>query len=444
MRVSRPWLLVVALIASATTSRAQDPPKPLDRAAARVAFENARFGLYFHWGVSSLLGKGERVMERDRLPLTEYEKLPSRFNPSAFDAAAWVRAAKSAGARHLTFTAKHFDGFCLFGSELTRYDVVDATPFGKDPLKALANACHEQNMPLFLSYALLDWHHPDYFPLGKTGRFAGREPAGDWANYVAYYQGQVRELCSNYGPIAGLWFEGLWDKPDAPWDLENTYALIRELQPSALIANDHRQTPKPGEDVQVIHRLPPNAGDVAPEASLVSEFREPLSRSWGYDLRETRPRPTGELIRQLARSAGHGSNYLLGVAPLPDGGLSKDTVDRLSEVGRWLEKNGVSIQKTRPGPVPPHPWGVSTRSIADSSGSIYLHILNPEVPVVLPEALVDHAPRRLGSAKLLETRQVDGGIHLPLSKENRDPFDTVIALTPKILAPETPERIRPR
>lgn len=444
LRDSRHWLAVAVLFILPAASRGQDIPKVENRGSARTRFEDARFGLSFHWGVASLLGKGEQVMERDKLPLAEYEKLPARFNPVAFDPAAWVRAAKSAGARYLTVTAKHFDGFCLFDSKLTRYDLVDASPYGKDALKLVSEACREVGLPLYVSYSLLDWHHPDYFPLGKTGRFAGREAVGDWANYVSYYQGQVRELCSNYGPIGGIRFEGFWDKPEAPWDLEGTYALIRELQPTALIANDLHAPPKLGEDVQVFDRVLPGTGEVAPEASLAWESREPLYRSWGYNLRESEPRPLGDLVRQLARSAGHGSNLLLGIPVLPDGGLTRETTDRLGELGRWLEKHGGSVQSTRPGPIPPQPWGVSTRSSRDLNGVIYLHILNPGAPVKLPEALVDYAPRKLGSATLLETRQAEGGILLPLPEEVREPFDSVIVLTPKVMEPEFRELKRRR
>ncbi len=137
----------------------------------------------------------------------------------------------------------------MFASRLTDYDIVDATPYRTDPLKALAVACREQGIKLFFAYSLLDWHHPDYFPLGKTGQATGREPKGDWKRYVAYYQGQVRELCTNYGQIGGIWFDGLWDRPDADWDLSGTYRLIHELQPGALVGNNHHAAFEAGQDL---------------------------------------------------------------------------------------------------------------------------------------------------------------------------------------------------
>ena len=230
-------------------------PRPTRRAEARLWFEDAKFGLFVHWGVYSLLGKGEWVMENDKIPIREYAKLPPRFNPTRFDAAAWVKLAKSSGAKYITITAKHHDGFCMFASGLTDYDIVDATPYHADPLKALADACHQEKIKLFFYYSLLDWHHPDYLPLGKTG--ADRRPRraqADWKKYVAYYQGQVRELCTNYGAIGGIWFDGWWDKPDADWDLAGTYRLIHELQPAALVANNHHVAPFAGEDFQIFEQ----------------------------------------------------------------------------------------------------------------------------------------------------------------------------------------------
>ena len=223
-------------------------------ATAQRWLEDAKFGLFVHWGVSSLVGKGEWVMEQDTIPISEYEKLPPRFNPTEFDAQRWVKAVKEGGQKYLVITAKPHDGFALFDTALSRYDIVDATPYGKDPLKDLADACHQHGIKLFFYYSLLDWHHPDYYPRGKTGRHAGREDRGDWSRYVAYYQGQVRELCTQYGEIGGFLFDGGWDRPDADWDLEGTYKIVHDLQPGALVGNNHSGPPRPGEDFQIVDR----------------------------------------------------------------------------------------------------------------------------------------------------------------------------------------------
>ena len=286
-------LLTLSLGAGLAFSQpAGEVPLAAERSTgARRAFEDDKFGLRIDWGVYSLLGKGERVMDHDKLPAREYAKLPVRFNPSKFDAEAWVKLAKGAGAKYITITSKHHDGFCMFASRLTDYDIVDATPYHRDPLKALADACHQQKIALFFYYSLLDWHHPDYFPLGKTGRTGGREPKGDWKRYLAFYQGQLRELCTNYGEIGGIWLDGWWDRPDADWDLPGTYRLIHELQPGALVGNNHHVAPFPGEDFQMSRsRTPPGenrgriqqgrrfaeaaAGDVPDDESIVGLQRE--------------------------------------------------------------------------------------------------------------------------------------------------------------------------
>ena len=258
-------------------------------AVAKRWFEDAKFGLFVHWGVYSLLGKGEWVMNNDKLPISEYQKLPPRFNPVKFDADEWVRLAKAAGMKYITITSKHHDGFCMYDSSLTGYDIVDATPYGKDPMKALATACHKQGIKLFFYYSLLDWHHPDYFPRGKTGQTAGREEKGDWKTYVAYYQGQVRELCSNYGEIGGIWFDGWWDRPEADWDLAGTYRIIHELQPGALVGNNHHVAPFPGEDFQMFEQdLPGENSAGFNKAGVTSklplETCLTMNQSWGLQL----------------------------------------------------------------------------------------------------------------------------------------------------------------
>jgi alpha-L-fucosidase len=212
------WLaaLIALTLPQAAADDLTSQGAPSTPAEARRWFEDAKFGLFVHWGVYSLVGKGEWVMDKDKLPISEYAKLPPQFNPSKFDADEWVKLAQAAGMKYITITSKHHDGFCMFDSNLTSYDIVDATPYGKDPLKALADACHKHGVKLFFYYSLLDWHHPDYYPLGKSGKTAGRAPNGNWKAYVSYYQGQVRELCSNYGEIGGLWFDGWWDRPARP------------------------------------------------------------------------------------------------------------------------------------------------------------------------------------------------------------------------------------
>ena len=293
----------------------QSAARSEQNAQARRWFKDAKFGLFIHWGVYSLLRKGEWVMERDKIPIVEYARLPSLFDPTRFDAQAWVKLAKAAGAKYITINAKHHDGFCMYDSKLTDFDIVDAARYHKDPLKALADGCHQEKIKLFFYYSLLDWHHPDYFPGGKTGQTAGRPEKGDPKRYVEYFQGQIRELCTNYGAIGGIWFDGWWDKADADWDLAGTYRLIHELQPGALVGNNHHVAPFPGEDFQMFEQDLPgentagfNTANVA--ARIPLETCMTINQSWGYNTGDTRFKTADQLIHALLAAAGRGANLL--------------------------------------------------------------------------------------------------------------------------------------
>ncbi len=408
---------------------------------ARRWFEDAKFGLFIHWGVYSLVGKGEWVMDHDKLPISEYAKLPPRFNPTRFDAQAWVKLAKSAGAKYITITAKHHDGFCMFASRLTDYDIVDGTPYKTDPLKALADACHQEKIKLFFYYSLLDWHHPDYFLKGKTGQTAGHAAGADPKRYVEYYQGQVRELCTNYGAIGGIWFDGWWDKPDAEWDLAATYRLIHELQPGALVGNNHHVSPLPGEDFQMFEQDMPgenaagfNKAGVA--AALPLETCLTINQSWGYNARDTRFKTTEQLIHALLGAAGRGANLLLNVGPRPDGTIGPEFTQRLHDIGKWLTTYGESVYGTRRGPIPPQTWGTSTaKGSPEHPTEIYLHVFKlKEGTSIVFDPSFSWTPHVFGKPEPLKLRQTKKSLVLDLPREASMPIDTIIALTPKLIS----------
>jgi alpha-L-fucosidase len=437
------WLAVTAgepsRLAHAFDQPVLEKAAPANRnAEARNWFEDAKFGMFIDWGVDSLLGKGEWAMDNDKLPIREYAKLPPRFNPTRFDAEAWVKLAKEAGVKYIAISGKHHDGFCMFASRLTDYDIVDATPYHLDPLKALAEACHNQKLKLFVYYSLLDWHHPDYFPLGKTGQTAGREPKGDWKRYVAYYQGQVRELCTNYGEIGGIWFDGLWDRPDADWDLTGTYRMIHELQPGALVGNNHPGAPLAGEDFQVCGPdLPAMSGTglkhgggaiILPQENVLT-----ISDSTGYNPHDTNIKSAEQIIHALVGAAGRGANLRLTVGAGPDGTIGPEVSPRLAEVGKWLETHGNSIYATRQGPFPPEPWGVWTaKGPRRDPEKIYIHVLKPKVykPILFDRSIM-WAPFLHGKTTSLKLNETPAGLILDLSHDALAPFDTIIELTRK-------------
>jgi len=447
--VSRAALLAISLLAVAVAGPARvaycfDQPVIATGANAKRNteakhwFEDAKFGLFIDWGIDSLLGKGEWVMHNDKLSTREYAKLLPRFNPTRFDADAWVKLAKGAGARYITITSKHADGFCMFGSKFTDFDIVEATPYHQDPLKALAEACNKQGIKLFFYYSLLDWHHPDYFPLGMTGHTAGREPKGDWKRYVAYYQGQVRELCTNYGEIGGIWFDGMWDRPDADWDLAGTYRLIHELQPGALVTNNHHVAPKNGEDFQVSGPdLPSSSGTVSnPGVIAVGtpyEIGLMINESRGYNLHDTNYKSAEQIIHALVGAAGQGANLRLTVGAGPDGTIGPEVSQRLLEVGKWLETYGDSIYGTRQGPVPPEPWGVWTaKGPRNHLEKIYIHILKPKLytPIFFNRSN-PWTPSVHGKTSPLKLTETQGGLVLDIPEDAISPTDTVIVMTPK-------------
>jgi alpha-L-fucosidase len=431
----------LVILAGRHDSRAQvvapRNPVPEKTAAARAAFQDDRFGLFIHWGVYSLVGKGEWVMEHDKLPISEYGKLPPRFNPTRFDADAWVKLAKDSGAKYITITSKHHDGFCMFDSRLTDFDIVDKSAYHADPLKPLARACHEQKIKLFFYYSLLDWHHPDYFPTGKTGKNSGRENHGEWKRYVAYYQGQIRELCTNYGEIGGIWLDGWWDRPDADWDLPATYRMIHELQPGALVGNNHHVAPSPGEDFQIFEQDLPGRNttgfnSAAVTATLPLETCMTINRSWGYDSRDNEYKSAAELIHALVSAAGNGANLLLNVGPRPDGSIERQASDRLLEVGAWLKTYGETIFGTRRGPIEAQSWGVSTTRGALADQKIYLHILEPKLrqPIVFDPS-ISWTPFLFGKTTPLKLNRKSGSVELDLPQDAIAPVDTIVVLVPE-------------
>lgn len=369
---------------------------------AREWFQDAKFGMFIHWGVYSTLARGEWVMEVEKIPYKTYERLPTFFDPEAFDPAAWVKTAKDAGMKYITITSRHHDGFSMFDSKVTDYDIMDQTRYKKDVLKMLAEECRKQDMKLFFYYSHLDWHHPDYYPLGKTGKSSGRKEGGDWNKYLAFMNAQLTELLSNYGLIAGIWFDGWWDKNDADWQLEKQYKLIHKLQPQTLIGNNHHRAPIPGEDFQMFERDLPgqNTSGYSPESkigALPLEICETINNTWGYNLKDDQYKSVKSLIHYLVKAAGHNANFLLNIGPMPNGEIQKEFADTLKVVGKWLDTYGETIYGTRGGPVPAQSWGVSTIK----GDKVYLHILDYQnMSILLPKM-----DKKIKSAKIFDNKE---------------------------------------
>ena len=427
--------LALALLLSGERSVfAQAPYQPApENLQARRDFQDMKFGMFIHWGVYSVLGDGEWVFHNRKLKLDEYNRLPAFFDPEKFDAKTWVSLAKSAGMKYITITSRHHDGFAMFDSRISDWNIVARTPYKKDPLKMLADECHRQGIKLFFYYSQLDWHNPDYYPRGATDWPNGRPDQGDWNAYLdSYMDGQLTELLTNYGPIGGIWFDGMWDKPKADWHLDKTYALIHKLQPAALIIPNHHQTPRPGEDVQTFEHDLPGQNSAGFNTNYVStdlplEMSDTLNDNWGFNIGDSKYKSAAEVERRLVRAAGYNANLLMNIGPYPNGEIDPQFVTRLQAVGEWLSKYGDSIYGTRGGPVPASDWGVTTQK----ENKIYVHVLNWGAPMLaLPpiSGTIASAKSLIGHTSLAFTQNADGVV-LKLPSASQDETDRVIVLT---------------
>lgn len=410
---------------------------------ARETFANGKLGIFIHWGLYSLLGQGEWVMQNQNIHYLEYARLSRSFYPSAFDAGAWVKAIKASGARYICFTSRHHDGFSLFDSRASDYNVVKATPFARDIVGEMAQACREQGIPLHLYYSLLDWGRLDYYPPGRTGtgtgRFetAGRE--GRWEDYIAFMEAQLTELLTRYGPVGAIWLDGLWDRDQEEnglkaetWHLYELYALIHRLMPACLIGNNHHMEPFAGEDIQIFERDIPGQNQYGYSNQAISalplETCQTMNRSWGYRISDTDYKSPETLIRLLVQTAGKGANLLLNIGPRPDGTLPEEALFRLQKMGEWLKLYGPTIYDTRGGCIPARDWGVTTQK----DKTLFVHLLDhQEEAVFLPiksnkllkaQVFIDRSPVEF-------SQNAEGILLLPPAQGNREkPLDVVLEL----------------
>jgi alpha-L-fucosidase len=415
----------------------------LSNIEARESFQDAKFGIFIHWGIYSLMagagdeGIAEWVMENKQIPINKYEKLASYFNPVAFDADEWVKTFKSAGAQYITITTKHHDGFAMYDSKVSDYNIVDKTPFGRDIMKELKAACDKHGLKLFFYYSQLDWHHPDYYPRGRTGHnYTGRPANGDWNKYLDFQNAQLEELLTNYGDIGGFWFDGWWDQEKTAyhdkWALSETYQLIHKIQPHALIINNHHVTPFPGEDVQPFEQDLPGENTAGFNTNVVSkslplEMAQTMNGSWGFNLIDDGFKSTKDLIQQLVGSAGRNANFLLNTGPMPDGRLQPENIQTYKEMGEWLNTYGESIYGTRGGPITPRTWGVTTQK----ADKVYVHVLDwKEQQLLLPPTdFVINDARLLKNGKSVKFKNDKKGALIIIPKPELNEWDAVIELS---------------
>ena len=347
---------------------------------ARQEFADSKFGVFIHWGIYSMFAQGEWYMTNANIDNKEYAKAASAFYPIQFDAKEWVSAIKDAGAKYICFTSRHHDGFSMWNTEQSDYNIVDATPFKRDVIKELADECHRQGIKLHFYYSHIDWTRDDY-PAGRTGRGTGKDPEKeDWSSYYAFMNHQLTELLTNYGKVGAIWFDGWWDhdQDSIPfdWQLEEQYALIHRLQPACLVGNNHHQTPNEGEDIQIFERDLPGENKAGLSGQSVSrlplETCQTMNGMWGYKIIDQNYKSADTLIRYLVSTAGKGANLLLNVGPQPNGELPSAALDRFKEIGTWTRRYGETIYGTTAGDIAAQEWGVTTRK----GDQLFVHIFN--------------------------------------------------------------------
>ncbi len=421
------------------TMQAQTNPGP--DAATRHWFDSARFGMFIHWGVSSVLGQGEWVMNNRNIQVHEYNRLLRIFNPIYFDAQKWVSTAKNAGMQYITLITRHHDGFSLWDTKQSDWKITN-TPYGKDIVKQIADECHRQGMKLFFYYSLLDWYRSDYqYETGRTGKGTGRTAKSDWSSYINFMKAQLTELLTNYGPVAGIWFDGHWDQLDndhdkgqqskVDWHYDEIYGLIHRLQPNCMIGNNHHLTPLPGEDFQMFEKDLPGENTTgfggASISALPLETCETINDSWGFNISDRKYKSPRALIHYLVRAAGNGANFLLNIGPLPNGEIQPEFTERLDTMGKWLNQYGPTIYGTRRGFIRPQPWG----AVTEKDNKVYIHLLE-----AADEKLFLKVPYKIRTVKTYGGLQPvkfqalpDNYLMIDLKDLPRQEFDTVLELT---------------
>ena len=384
------YLLILTALFATTITRAQTYIPSQENLAARQEFSRERFGIFLHWGIYASYAQGEWYLNNGKLDRDEYAKAAAGFYPVNYNAADWAKAFKDSGAEYVTITSRHHDGFSMFGTKASAYNIVDATPFGRDVIKELDQACLEEGLKLQFYYSILDWMRDDY-PAGKTGHNAGKDPQkACYDHYFNFMKDQIKELLCGYHARA-LWFDGYWDhsQDSVPfdWRMEELYTYIHSIQPSCLVGNNHHRMPLEGEDFMMFEKdLPGHNTTGFSEGQEIVDYMpmetcETMNYNWGYSVSDQNYKSAGEIIRLLATCVSMNSNLLLNIGPQADGSLPSAALDRLREIGEWMHVNGESIKGCGPGPLAAQEWGVTTAA----PGAVYLHVFtHPGAAIEVP------------------------------------------------------------
>jgi alpha-L-fucosidase len=370
------------------------------------------------------------VMHQKKIPYNNYKRLADFFNPQQFNAKEWVQLAKSAGMKYITITSRHHDGFSMFNTAVTPYNIVQATPYHKDPLMELALECQKEGIELHFYYSLLDWGRPDY-GFGKP--IVNHAPANtDWNSYINFMKAQLTELITKYPGVTGIWFDGHWERTNVNWHYDEIYSLIHQLNPKILIGNNHHVAPFEGEDFQMFEKDLPGENTTgfsgqSKIGNLPLETCETINYSWGFNINDNNYKSVKQIIHYLVNAAGRNANFLLNVGPMPNGKIQPEFTDTLTKVGEWMKKYGETVYDTRGNVIAAQPWGVVTQK----GNVLYAHILNrlKEQYLFIPDLKQKISRVNLfGNSVEIKFKQQPEGVFVYLPNIAMDNIDTIIQL----------------
>ena len=401
-----------------------------------------RFGMFIHWGLYAVpagewnggTDHAEWIRTTAQIPRDEYDKFLNQFNPVKFDAEKWVKMAKDAGMKYIVITSKHHDGFCLWDSDVTDYDVVESTPFKRDILDELNKACIKYDIKMCFYHSIMDWHHPDYLPRRNWEKW----PVGDadYDKFVSYMKAQLKELITRYNPHV-IWFDGEWENT---WNHErgiDLYNYVRSLKPDIIINN---RVDKGRQGMQGMTKDDSFAGDFGtPEQEIPAtgvpgidwESCMTMNGHWGWNKNDKGFKSSTDLIRKLVDIASKGGNFLLNIGPKPDGTFPQESIDRLHDMGQWMKVYGDSIYGTTASPFQKLAWGRCTKKATKNKTLLYMHVFNwPSDRKLLVPGLRNKIEKAysLADSKSISYKKNEDGVMLNLPEKPYNEIDSVIVL----------------